>query len=199
MDNEVSPAEVVVPAARPPRIDARVVRTHAHIIKIAREMLSDHDVVLSVTSIGKRAEVSRRTLYMHWDSVADLVAETIDLQHLPVEHFDGLTLEQRFDAFLTHLSAELFAAIGAIGTLIGMAQLQIEARNALVEIQREISEALSHRVAPLQADDYAQLVMPIIMFSAMSGQPVDRPLIDGLIARGVQLFGARTENLAKVR
>ena len=196
LDTSQSDPSQAQKASKPPRMDARVVRTHAHIIKIAREMLNDRDVVLSVTSIGKRAEVSRRTLYMHWDSVADLVAETINLNYPPVEEFDGLTLEQRLDLLLSHLSGELLTAIGAIGTLIGMAQLQSEARHALAEIQKQISEAFTARITRLTADDYAQVIMPIIMFSAINAQAVDRNLIDGLVARGVQLFTNRAENAA---
>jgi AcrR family transcriptional regulator len=199
MDNEVSAPELLTTVAKPPRMDARVVRTHAHIIKIAREMLSDGDVVLSVTSIGKRAEVSRRTLYMHWNSVADLVAETIDIKYATIETFDGLDLEQRLDLFLTHLAEELLTAIGAIGTLIGMAQLQAEAREALADIQHKISRAFSERITELDSDDYAQLVMPIIMYSAINGDAVDRALLDGLVARGAQLLKDEAGTLSPVR
>lgn len=199
MSNQVSATESHLPAAKPPRMDARVVRTHAHIIKIAREMLNERDVALSITSIGKQAEVSRRTLYMHWDSVADLVAETIDIKQLPVSDFDGQTLEQRLDLFLTHLSTEINTAIGAIATLIGMAQLQAEARRALAEIQRTITDAFGERIAPLSADDYAQLIMPIVMYPAINSEAADRPLIDGLVERGLQLFTANAGTLAATR
>jgi AcrR family transcriptional regulator len=199
MDNEVSAPELLTTVAKPPRMDARVVRTHAHIIKIAREMLSDGDVVLSVTSIGKRAEVSRRTLYMHWNSVADLVAETIDIKYASIETFDELDLEQRLDLFLTHLAEELLTAIGAIGTLIGMAQLQAEAREALADIQHKISHAFGVRITELDSEDYAQLIMPIIMYSAINGDAVDRALLDGLVARGAQLLKDEAGKLSPVR
>ncbi len=65
--------------------DPRVTRTRIHIRTTVRDLLSDGEGDISISSVALAGQVSRRTIYAHWGTIEDLVADSIFEAHESVE------------------------------------------------------------------------------------------------------------------
>ena len=70
--------------------DPRVERTRIHIREVVLAMMARGDD-LTISSVAKEALVSRRTIYAHWGTIEDLVADSIFGAHESVEREEFLT------------------------------------------------------------------------------------------------------------
>lgn len=70
--------------------DPRVERTRIHIREVVLAMMARGDD-LTISSVAKEGLVSRRTIYAHWGTIEDLVADSIFLPDEAVEREEFLT------------------------------------------------------------------------------------------------------------
>ena len=70
--------------------DPRVTRTRIHIRQTVRELIAE-DGEISISSVAVAATVSRRTIYTHWGTIEDLVADSIFEAHEQLERAEFLT------------------------------------------------------------------------------------------------------------
>ena len=56
--------------------DPRVARTRIHIQQTVRDVIAG-EAEISISSIALAGKVSRRTIYAHWGSIEDLVADSV--------------------------------------------------------------------------------------------------------------------------
>lgn len=105
--------------------DKRVIRTHAAIRQALRNLLLevDYDDV-TVTMLAKEAGIDRKTFYLHYDGVADVLDEAVQ------EHADAIvdrvapipydqSGEIDFAAFFTDLSVEIAQFVASNQGLVG--------------------------------------------------------------------------------
>ncbi len=57
--------------------DPRVLRTRKHIQATVRELISNGEDDISISSIAAAGRVSRRTIYVHWGTIEELVADSV--------------------------------------------------------------------------------------------------------------------------
>ena len=64
--------------------DPRVERTRIHVRAIILKMIAGDDE-LTISAVAAAAQVSRRTIYAHWGTIEDLVADSVFAAHEGIE------------------------------------------------------------------------------------------------------------------
>lgn len=188
------------------RLDPRVDRTREAALCAVRELLVEEgwDAVTQ-SQVAQRSGVGRTTVYRHWPERIDLVREAMDLE---LSHTRDVTLTGRLrDDLLIALEAIRYEMIEREGSkfLIAMVARSEwdpevrELKKVLVEraieaLRRVLTTAVNDRrlAADVSVDvAVAQLVGPLVMRRLVTDEPLDQPLISGLVddwlaARGVR-------------
>lgn len=170
--------------------DPRIRRTRIHVIQTARAMLNEHAEALTFTSVADRAFVARQTLYKHWGTVENLIAETIEVDRVGSENdYDGLDAAARTKLFLGRLANEIDpGTASAIASLIAASAYEPDSRKAMTKLNGSLYELFQTSVGTVTPDEFMQLVGPVI-FLTIAGAPVSEELIASLSERGAQLIG----------
>lgn len=188
------------------RLDPRVDRTREAALCAVRELLVEEgwDAVTQ-SQVAQRSGVGRTTVYRHWPERIDLVREAMDFE---LSHTRDVTLTGRLrDDLLIALEAIRYEMIEREGSkfLIAMVARSEwdpevrELKKVLVEraieaLRRVLTTAVNDRrlAADVSVDvAVAQLVGPLVMRRLVTDEPLDQPLISGLVddwlaARGVR-------------
>lgn len=175
--------------------DPRIERTRNHVLTTARRLLGELREPLTFTNLAAAAQVSRRTLYVHFGTVEKVISEALSIGDLD-DAFDpaGLTLRQRLEEFLTHVRSTMSTPVTrvAMATLVNRA---VHDDSAAAEL-RSLSEAqltqFRELVGPISPDDYANLVGPIVYSQWVANEPASEALLRGLVERGISTIGTRS-------
>lgn len=170
--------------------DPRIRRTRIHVIQTARAMLNEHSEALTFTSVADRAFVARQTLYKHWGTVENLIAETIEVDRVGSENdYDGLDASARTSLFLSRLANEIDpGTASAIASLIAASAYEPDSRKAMNKLNESLFDLFRTSVGSVSRDEFVQLVAPVI-FLIIAGAPVSDELVASLAERGSQLIG----------
>ena len=173
----------------PVRTDPRIRRTRLHVLEIAREMLNEHSEALTFTAVAERAFVARQTLYKHWGSIENLIAETIVVARVGKDtDYEGLDAKQRTTMFLERTTQQIDAGMAsAIAAIIAAASYEPDSRRALGKLDASLFEMFSSSVGTVTHDQFIELVAPV-MYLIISGGPVSPGLISSLAERSSQLL-----------
>ncbi|HTK66479.1 MAG TPA: TetR/AcrR family transcriptional regulator [Pseudonocardia sp.] len=188
------------------RLDPRVDRTREAALCAVRELLVEEgwDAVTQ-SQVAQRSGVGRTTVYRHWPERIDLVREAMDLE---LSHTRDVTLTGRLrDDLLIALEAIRYEMIEREGSkfLIAMVARSEwdpevrELKKVLVEraieaLRRVLTTAVNDRrlAADVSVDvAVAQLVGPLVMRRLVTDEPLDQPLISGLVDDWLAARGAR--------
>lgn len=157
-------------------------------------MLSKEPVpVISFTSVGREAEVARRTLYLHWESVAHLLADAALFAEPPVAVFAaGLPLADRLRGFLEEYREYMDrpAIKNSISLLFAEATREIVATEALEKLLKHQFEQFTERVGIVTRDEFVHLVGPVALSGIATRRPASDELIASIVAGGVILIKA---------
>jgi AcrR family transcriptional regulator len=177
------------PEAAERKPDPRIRRTRLHVIQTARAMLNEHSEALTFTSVADRAFVARQTLYKHWGTVENLIAETIEVDRVGSEaDYDGLDVPARISLFLSRLISEIDpGTAAAIASLIAASSYEPDSRKAMNKLSNSLFELFQTSVGQVTPDQFVQLVAPVI-FLTIAGAPVSDELVASLAERGAQLI-----------
>lgn len=173
--------------------DPRIKRTRAHVFSVVQEMIDAQDgTAITMASLAASARVSRRTLSTHWDSMDDLLTESLaavrtlefDDVSLPVEvrlrsflhrARDNIQTPINFTVFLTVLASEKSKQEPSPD-----AGVYAFARDSLAEFREKI--------ALLSSDQYATLVGPIVFQELFTATPASDELIEDLLKLGLAMI-----------
>lgn len=188
------------------RLDPRVDRTREAALCAVRELLVEEgwDAVTQ-SQVAQRSGVGRTTVYRHWPERIDLVREAMDFE---LSHTRDVVLTGRLrDDLLTALEAIRYEMIEREGSKFLIAMV---ARSEWDPEVRELKKVLVERAIEVLRDvlttavkdrwlaadvsvevSIAQLVGPLVMRRLVTDEPLDEPLISGLVddflaARGVR-------------
>ncbi|WP_213816086.1 TetR/AcrR family transcriptional regulator [Glaciihabitans sp. dw_435] len=169
--------------------DPRIKRTRLHVLETTRALLAERrSSPLSFSVIAEQAQVSRRTLYTHWGTVDKVISEAIT-SHPPVGLGDAATLpaSDRLRAFLRDIRSSISDAVtnAALASLMNLATHDDGASSSLKEMGQARIEQFRQSVAPITAEQYAQLVGPLFISQFMNGEPGSDALIDALVVHGL--------------
>jgi AcrR family transcriptional regulator len=157
-------------------------------------MLSERNgETITLSSLAKEAEVSRRTLYVHWGTVEQVISEAVSLAPNG-EGFDpeGLSNHERVAYFLRSVRDGIHEPITkvALTSLIHHATQEDKAVASIDDMSQKRLDQLRELVGPVTTEQYAQLVGPIYFSELVLHEPASDALIGTLADLAVELLGA---------
>jgi AcrR family transcriptional regulator len=173
--------------------DPRIKRTREHVLRTAREMLAQPSgVPLTLSGLAAEAQVSRRTLYVHWGTIQKVISDAItnqdDLETRVIENGDPRAMLRSFLEEIRRFAADPVSNV-ALSTMLGQAAQDTDA----AEILRSIGENGNARFVEIlgtgTAEHYAELVGPILYCQFVQRTPASDELLDTLVDRGTELLG----------
>ena len=170
--------------------DPRVERTRAHVLDAARELVAQEGInALTYTTLAERAKVTRPTLYRHWPTPTALLVDLI-LDGPPTDYPAPSTdAPAAVRAFLRSLRDGMRnpALAGAFTALIGAAEYDLDARQALRRVTEDRLAALNTILGPsrVQVDgsEFAQLAGAVLFHQFIACGSVSDTFIDEITGR----------------
>jgi AcrR family transcriptional regulator len=168
--------------------DPRTRRTRAHVLSTVHRMLSQEPVgVISFTTLGREADVARRTLYVYWDTIAHVLSDAAVFQTYPAASapLDG-TLEVRLRDFLTSLRSHLDEPVmrNSVSLLLGEATRESVATITLEALQAHHYEHFVASVGDATLEEYLTVVGPLALSALIARRPISDELLESLVANG---------------
>ncbi|SDO58063.1 DNA-binding transcriptional regulator, AcrR family [Nakamurella panacisegetis] len=175
-------------------MDPRVERTREHVLSCARTLLAESGAdAVTFSNVGKRARVARQTLYRHWATreqlIADVLVAASDLgRETPAER----TPEAHLRAFLYDFRARMAGPAIASATTLLMAHATTDPGSALT-----LRTMVDDRMAALRTgwgqfteDEYALIMGPCVFQLLVLRRPLTDEFIESVIAEAITRRGA---------
>ena len=147
---------------------------------------------LTFTSVAEKAMVSRRTLYIHWGTIQNLLGEAASTQQ-SAERIgtDDLSPTELLKSFLQSIRDDLIDPIStvALTSLMSQAVQDDRAAESLASVTANRVDQLVDLIGPVSSEQYNQLVGPIYFARLVMRESVSDAALDDLTDRGVQLLG----------
>lgn len=161
--------------------DPRVRRTRRQVLAVTRELLNERRGTLTFSQVAERAGVARQTLYKHWGTVESLIVDTIVIGRIGTfADYDGLDVEQRAQLFFGRLVLEVDEGMAAAAAaIISVKGYEQDSKDAYERLDHNFYEMFRTVVAPLDHDQFIQLVAPIL-YLVLAGNPVSPALLNSL-------------------
>jgi AcrR family transcriptional regulator len=174
--------------------DPRIKRTRLHVLETTRRMLAERNgETITLSSLAKEAEVSRRTLYVHWGTIEQVISEAVSLAP-GNDGFDpeGLSNHERVVHFLSSVRDGIHEPITqvALTSLIHHATQEDKAVASMDDMSDKRLEQLRTLIGPITAEQFAQLVGPIYFSELVLHEPASDELIQRLADVAVEFVGA---------
>ena len=178
-------------------MDPRVERTREHVLACARALLAEYGADgVTFSSVGKAARVARQTLYRHWTTreqlIADVLVAASDLgKPTPAEH----TPEEHLRTFLLTVRSRMNAPAIESATALLIAHATSDAGSAttleaMIDDRRSALEVGWGSITP---DEYALIVGPVILQMLVLRRPLTDEFIEDVV-REAMARRARTES-----
>jgi AcrR family transcriptional regulator len=173
--------------------DPRIKRTRDHVLRVAREMLAEpQGAPLTLSALAAEAQVSRRTLYVHWGTIQQVISEAVTFSREDEsEALAGLAPRD----ILRHLLLSVRAAAQdpasnvALATMIGQAAQDPAAAEVVRTTAADSLERFNTLLGPTTLEQYSQLVGPIVFTEFVGRESASDDLIEALVEQGVSLLG----------
>ena len=167
-------------------MDPRVKRTRAHVLNCARVLLDVEGAEgVTFSSVGKAAQVARQTLYRHWSTREQLLADVIVVNSSknfpqPIEGTPAAHLR----AFLFNLrnSADTPAMISATALLLSHAFIDRESAETLRTMIDKWMDSLRAGWGPLSEDEYVMITGPMVCQMLVMRKAVTDEFISMIVA-----------------
>lgn len=164
--------------------DPRIERTRQHVVACAREMLVAEGVqAINFSTLSRRAQVSRSTLYQHWATIEQVLIEVTLRYYLdrmgnagPAPASTAAFLRRLGDNLRTPETREVLTA------LIAQAQRNSTSAQVLQQSARLGQQALEFATGPLTDAQVAQIVGPMFYQVVIACRPLDDVFVEELIA-----------------
>jgi AcrR family transcriptional regulator len=160
---------------------------------VARDMLTEGSgEALTFSSLSERARVSRRTLYTHWGTVEQLIADAVDVEHAKIVPTDpaGLSARERLSTHLRGIRDGLMQPLTrvALASLIGQAPIDAKAAESLAGMNASRLQQFREFVGPVTQDQYNQLVGPLFLAEFVVGEPASDEQVHTIAEYGSTLL-----------
>lgn len=169
-------------------MDPRVDRTRQHVLACARELLlAEGAAAVTFSAVGRRARVSRNTLYRHWATSEQLLVD-VTLQYYldePGAEAGGPQAPApSVAAFLYAVRDSLRTpgTLAVLGALVAQAERDATSAEVLRQVAQLRQRALSAATGPLTDAQFAALVGPVFYQALIARRPLDDAFLDELIS-----------------
>jgi AcrR family transcriptional regulator len=169
------------------KTDPRIKRTREHVIRVAQEMLEEATEPLTFTAVADRAFVARQTLYKHWGTIENLIAETVELDPARSASYDG-DVTARASTFLQQVIAQLSSAGtgAAVAAIISASHYDETSKAAAEKISSSLHASFTELVGKVDDDGFLQIVGPVL-YLGLTAASTSPALIGSLASRAVDL------------
>ncbi|MET0989933.1 MAG: TetR/AcrR family transcriptional regulator [Glaciihabitans sp.] len=173
--------------------DPRIKRTREHVLRTARDMLAQPSgVPLTLSALAAEAQVSRRTLYVHWGTIQKVISEAItyndDWEGSAIEQSDPRTMLRAYLEEVRRFGQDPVSKV-ALSTMLGQAAQDPDAAIILSSIGETGNERFARILGSGTPEQYAELVGPILYCQFVQLTPASDDMIERLVDRGVDLLG----------
>lgn len=183
------PTDPPVRTDAPEHADPRIRRTREHVLNVTRELLMERKSALTLSLVAERARVSRQTLYKHWATIENVIADTVVVSRTRSQSdYEGLEVKARAELFFREIVETLNPAMAsASATIIAALHYDRNAGYAFRRIDTGLFEAFTEAVGPVSHDQYIELCSPVVMTVLALGTVSDQ-MIASLGDRAAQLI-----------
>lgn len=184
--------DVVAEPAEETTQDPRLARTRIHVLTAAQRMLADQTgVPLTFSTLALEAQVSRRTLYSHWGSIENLLADALVFHLDEPDDVSQLPLADRLRDHLLGARAGLSMPIvsTALLTLMTKARVTPDSEALFGDFDSKWLDEFRDHVGPITPEQYAMLIGPIIFMEFTRHTPASDEMIERIIELGVAMLG----------
>jgi AcrR family transcriptional regulator len=152
--------------------DPRIQRTRAHVLSVARRLLSEPtSTPLNFTILSKEAQVSRRTLYTHWGTIDRVIGDAVAYRFTS-ENLDpiGETPAERVLEFLQLLRDRMADPVTKISLagLVSRAAHDDGASDSLKSIAERGRAEFARYVQDVEVDQYEFIAGPVFQAQFIS-------------------------------
>lgn len=170
-------------------VDPRVERTREHVLNCARNLLDQQGAEgVTFSSVGKAARVARQTLYRHWTTREQLIADVLfvnrgDNHPLPVEATPQAHLLSFLRNARDHVNSPAIA--GASTLLMSHATTDRASAETLRTLVADRMDSLRSGWGPLSEDEYAMIVGPMMVQMLMMRRPVTDEFLATIVSEAM--------------
>ena len=170
-------------------VDPRIRRTREHVLSTTRQLLDERQGALTLSIVAERAMVARQTLYKHWGTIENLIADTIVVTRTrDLSEYAGLDARARAELFLTEVTEVVDPTVGsAAAAMIAALHYDRNAGKAFAKVDRALFEAFVTSVGPVSHDQFIEIVGPALMMLLPRGE-VSPQMISSLAERAAQFI-----------
>ena len=172
--------------------DPRITRTRLHVLETARKMLSERrGEALTFSSLSKEAQVSRRTLYVHWGTIEQVISDAVTMPRTDDEApSTSASPRETLRTLLISMRDSLTEPVTsvAISTLVNHAAQNEKAAAALQAMGDARTSQFTALLGPIEPEQYSLLVGPIFFSEFLAREPASDALIDILVERGIEML-----------
>lgn len=166
-------------------MDPRVERTRQHVLNTTRTMLVElGPEAVTFSRVGKVARVARQTLYHHWQTREQLIADMLFVNRgydnsLPTQ----ATPEAYLQAFLLNFRDILQspAIAGAVSVLMAQAPTDPASAEKLQQMVDQRMDSLRVGWGPVAADDFAMIIGPVMFQVLVLRQPATDEFVTAIV------------------
>jgi AcrR family transcriptional regulator len=165
-------------------------------LRTAREMLAQPSgVPLTLSGLAAEAQVSRRTLYVHWGTIQKVISDAItyqeSLESRVIENADSRTTLRSFLQEIRRFGEDPVSNV-ALSTMLGQAAQDTDAASVLQSIGETGYTRFVEILGTGTPEHYAELVGPILYCQFVQRAPASDELVETLVDRGMDLLGLDT-------
>lgn len=166
--------------------DPRVMRTRRRVIDATRQLMADGTTIpVTVSAIAAASAVSRKTIYVHWGTVSEIMRDVLLDTHVRRNELVDDVTSTDLRGFLRSTRDVLAdpGTHGVLAYLVRTAAHDPDAADVLTALAgarlRELAELIDR---PVSEHGYALLVGPVFFRQMITGLPADDALIDRIVA-----------------
>jgi AcrR family transcriptional regulator len=152
---------------------------------------------VTISTLARRAEVSRRTIYVHWQSVEQLIAEaTANTAVLPiVGDFEG-SLQERLLTFLYDTRALLRTRLPriAVSSVAYFAANDAVHNERLRELHQRRLRQFRAAVGDISEEQFGLIVGPVYFAALVAGEPISDDAIARQVESALELLAGNASN-----
>jgi AcrR family transcriptional regulator len=147
---------------------------------------------LTLSALAAEAQVSRRTLYVHWGTIQQVISDAVTFeQALDTVDTTGMTSAELLRSLLVGIRTSIHdpASNVALATMVAQAAQSPEAAEVVRSTGAAGHTRFSEMLAPVTAEQYAQIVGPLVYAEFVCRAPASDELVDELVERGLEILG----------
>jgi AcrR family transcriptional regulator len=147
---------------------------------------------LTLSALAAEAQVSRRTLYVHWGTIQQVISDAVTFeQELDTLDTSGMTPAELLRSLLVGIRTSIHdpASNVALATMVAQASQNPDAAEVVRSTGAAGHTRFNEVLAPTTAEQYAQIVGPLVYAEFVGRAPASDELVDELVERGLEILG----------